>query len=163
MTELKNTHYDQLIVPNTFYCTFMEGIGQQTALELKKIPCSDGHVVDIKPAKNPSDILWLNRGVPRKQQYIRGIFVIFFILLIVGVVYFVFTLELTSRIYINYRANPPDVVCSELIKSVGYDRVRVLAVLEYEFLKRSTNGLNNLLSKISQTGALPCFCEYEAD
>ena len=141
----------------------MEGIGQQTALELKKIPCSDGHVVDIKPAKNPSDILWLNRGVPRKQQYIRGIFVIFFILLIVGVVYFVFTLELTSRIYINYRANPPDVVCSELIKSVGYDRVRVLAVLEYEFLKRSTNGLNNLLSKISQTGALPCFCEYEAD
>ena len=28
LTELKNTHYDQLIVPNTFYCTFMEGIGQ---------------------------------------------------------------------------------------------------------------------------------------
>ena len=27
LTELKNTHYDQLIVPNTFYCTFMEGIG----------------------------------------------------------------------------------------------------------------------------------------
>ena len=65
----------------------MEGIGQQTALELKKIPCGDGYTVNVKPAKNPSDILWLNRGVPRKQQYIRGIFVIFFILLIVIATY----------------------------------------------------------------------------
>lgn len=28
MTELKNKDYDKLIVPNTFFCTFMEGKGQ---------------------------------------------------------------------------------------------------------------------------------------
>ena len=28
LTKIKNEKFDQLIVPNTFYCTFMEGLGQ---------------------------------------------------------------------------------------------------------------------------------------
>ena len=33
LTEVKNENFEQLIVPNTFYCTFLEGKGQQAALE----------------------------------------------------------------------------------------------------------------------------------
>ena len=72
--------------------------------------------------------------MPRKQQYCRGIFVIFIILVILGIVYFTFTIEVASKIYINYRANPPDVVCSELMEAIGYSRVKILATLEYMFL-----------------------------
>jgi hypothetical protein len=28
LTEIKNEKYDELIVPNTFYCTFMEGVAR---------------------------------------------------------------------------------------------------------------------------------------
>ena len=35
LTELKNEKFDELVVPNTFYCTFMEGTGHQAALTLK--------------------------------------------------------------------------------------------------------------------------------
>lgn len=47
LTTIKNEKYDELIVPNTYYCTFMEGVGQQTALEVKKFNC-DGLKVDFK-------------------------------------------------------------------------------------------------------------------
>ena len=66
LTIVKNSKYDELIVPNTYYCTFMHGAGQQKALKLKHIDC-DGHKVEIKQAKNPSDLLWLNRGISRRE------------------------------------------------------------------------------------------------
>ena len=66
LTEIKNEKFDELIVPNTFYCTFMEGAGHQAALTLKQINC-EGEEVILKQAKNPSDIIWLNRGVSRPE------------------------------------------------------------------------------------------------
>lgn len=66
LTLIKNEKYEQLIVPNTFFCTFMEGEGKYAALENNKMDF-DGIKVTIRECKNPSDIIWLNRGVPRKE------------------------------------------------------------------------------------------------
>ena len=37
MTKLVNSKYEDLIVPNTFWCTFQEGKTQQEAMELGNI------------------------------------------------------------------------------------------------------------------------------
>lgn len=66
MTILKNEKFEDFIVPNTFYCTFMEGNGRHRALELGSIQI-DEHVIELQPAKGPSDTLWLNRGVSRNS------------------------------------------------------------------------------------------------
>ncbi len=34
MTYLKDSYYDDIVVPNYFWCTFMEGKAMQKALEL---------------------------------------------------------------------------------------------------------------------------------
>ena len=57
MTTLKNDKYEEFIIPNYFYCTFMEGEGQYSALKNETMDF-DGHKVLIKESKNPSDIIW---------------------------------------------------------------------------------------------------------
>ena len=44
----------------------MDGEGQQAAIEDKEMWFDDGFKVSIKQAKNPTDMIWLNRGVSRK-------------------------------------------------------------------------------------------------
>jgi len=67
----------------------------------------------------------------------------------VFLVYLMFTLEVSSRIYINYRANPPNVVCSELLGSYSEQEILYLAGLEYLFIKYDATSLGNLQEKIS--------------
>ena len=72
----------------------MEGVGQQSALKIKQIDC-DGHQIKFRECKSPSDILWLNRGVSRSSQLLRGLLVINIICFVVVLVYFVFTGEVS--------------------------------------------------------------------
>ena len=36
ITQMKNDHYEDLIIPNQFYCTFQEGAAQHKALDAGK-------------------------------------------------------------------------------------------------------------------------------
>ena len=162
MTALKNEKYDELIVPNTYYCTFMEGTGQQAAVRLKKFDC-DGHEIIMKEAKNPSDILWLNRGVSRSSQVWRGIIVMLVISIVSTIIYFLFQFEIGLQIYILYRRKPPGVICSVLYETYGELRMSFFASLEYLYLKQIQDDKSDLQDKISTQGSLACFCEHEAD
>ena len=89
LTETKNQKYDDLVVPNYFFCTFMEGKGCKAAIDQERIDC-DGITVDLKEAKNPSDILWLNKGVAKSSQCKRGIIVTLIIAIVSWGVFWIF-------------------------------------------------------------------------
>ena len=110
---MKNERFDKLVMPNTFYCTFMEGVAKQEAIDMKEIRCY-GQKVAFKGAQSPSNTLWLNRGISKKSQCGRFILALAIILACVLVVYFMFSFEISTKIYINYRANPPGVDCNTL-------------------------------------------------
>ena len=109
----------------------------------------DGIKVTIKECKNPSDIIWLNRGVPRKEQLIRGAAVLLIILIVATIIYFLFSLEIAAQMYINYRANPPNVICDELFLAYKERGVKYMAGLEYFYLQSADSGVRNLTDKIS--------------
>lgn len=69
----------------------MEGEGQQAAVEGKFMDF-DGIKVPMRAGKNPSDIIWLNRGISRKQQLLRSAVVIFVIMIVFAFAYFTFSL-----------------------------------------------------------------------
>ena len=136
LTKLKDdpNHYAALTTPNTFFCTFTEGEGRRKATSMGEIDCDDGHKLKIKQAKNPSNILWMNMGVPRKTQIIRGLIVAFIILIIVVIVYCMFTVEVSAEIYISYKGSPPGINCESMIEAETVERAEVLAGLEYAYL-----------------------------
>lgn len=151
-----------MVVPNTFFCTFMEGVGQQTATEMEFFEC-DGHKLKFIQAKSPSDTLWLSRGVSKKSQCGRFLFAITIIAFCVFLVFLLFSLEVGLKIFINYRANPPNIVCSEVEESYNPQQILSMATLEYYYLQFNDNGIRDLVNKVSETGALPCFCMNAAE
>ena len=65
MTLCKNNYYEDLIVPNTFWCTFINAEAKQQAIELKNLKFSDADLkirdeIKIEEPEAPSDILWRN-------------------------------------------------------------------------------------------------------
>lgn len=74
MDSLKESHFELLRTPNSFYCTFEKTKAVQTMTRLKKVSFN-GHRISVKRAKDPSDIHWLNKGVKRTSRMARfGIF-----------------------------------------------------------------------------------------
>ena len=60
MTFIKNTRFKDMVTPNSFYCTFRHAEARRLALKVKEVkilnePCM------IKPAKEPQNIIWMNR------------------------------------------------------------------------------------------------------
>ena len=62
MTKFKNDHFDELNVPSTFWCTFMDAESKRKVLASPKFTCDNSHSITVKQAKNPSDSIWENRG-----------------------------------------------------------------------------------------------------
>ena len=87
-------------------------------MKLEKIDF-DGIKTKVKSCKPPTDIIWMNRGIGKTEQTRR--FCIVTLIIIVGTVfvYILFTSEVTSKIYINYRQLPPGVVCDNLMDAYG--------------------------------------------
>ena len=148
MTALKDDKYEQLVVPNTMYVTFMEGIAQQESID-KGVFVIAGERLKMKNAKSPSDIMWMNRGVSKRSQIWRGIFVVFFVLTVTVALYLIFTIEVQYKIYINYRAHPPGVICADLYDTYTEKQVRFLAGIEYMYLDERESYSNDLNTKIS--------------
>lgn len=99
MTQLKNLNYDNLVVPNTFWCTFKEGKAAEKAKELKEIRFNKvepklWHSIPIRQAHSPSDMNMLNRGVNKQTQCFRGIIIVLIIITIAICSTYVFAAEL---------------------------------------------------------------------
>ena len=80
---------------------------------------------------------------------LRGAAVLFVILSVTVLVYFIFSLEVASQIYINYRANPPGIICSELFETYGEAKISYMAGLEYLYLSEADSGVKDMTEKIS--------------
>ena len=81
------------------------------------------------------------------------------------VLFFLFNIETQYKIYINYRVNPPGVVCHSLLNSYSSESLVYMAGLEYLYLEhqKSENGYRYMKESISSLGALPCFCLQQND
>ena len=84
-------------------------------------------------------------------------------MIICAIIYFLFTLMISAKIYINYRAVPPGVNCASLVDNYSNEQLTDLAGLEYLYLDSLEHKLHDLMKQVSQTGAMPCFCQNEAD
>ena len=104
-------------------------------MKLDYFKCDTSHKVSIKPAANPSDILWLGYGVTKKEQCIRGLIATIIVMIICAIIYFLFSLMISAKIYINYRAVPPGVNCENLVDNYSREQLTDLASLEYDLMK----------------------------
>ena len=137
ITRVKNEKYSQLVVPNTFYCTFMEGKGQAAALQVDDGKLDiDGVELEIKEAVNPSDIIWLNRGVSKREWQLRLVIAIIIVLVTSIGVYVFFSFEMGLQIYIKLRQSPPGVMCNQLYSVYDDANLQYLASIEYFYLEK---------------------------
>ena len=116
MTKLKNEKLEQLVVPTSFFCTFMKVCGKNRAiesnLEFKLDVHSDKHyTIKACRARSPSDVLWLNQGVSINKKRCRIALISFTALILAWMVGFIFITEIGVQIYINYRKYPPTSTC----------------------------------------------------
>ena len=114
-------------------------------MKLDYFKCDTRHKVSIKPAANPSDILWLGYGVTKKEQCIRGLIATIIVMIICAIIYFLFSLMISAKIYINYRAVPPGVNCENLVDNYTREQLTDLAGLEYLYLDSLETKLHDLM------------------
>ena len=127
-------------------------------LEKKKIEF-DGFTLPFRNCYGPSDILWLNRGVSKKSQLLRGIMIATIVVIVSLVSYSVFIIMLQGQIYIKFRGTPPGVVCSSLEGIYTEQYVQFFAGLEYQYIQEvSVSSLADHYKRVLRSGTLPCFC-----
>lgn len=117
MTKFKNDHFDELNVPNNFWCTFMDAESKRKVLASPKFTCDNGHSLTVKQAKNPSDSIWENRGQLKKYTICRILTLLVVVLIVTTASQFMFNAEIEIQQYINYRVRPPGVDCHTLINN----------------------------------------------
>ena len=116
MTKLKNEKLEQLVVPTSFFCTFMKVRGKNSAiennLEFKLDVQPDSHyTIEAFRARSPSDVLWLNQGESIRKKRCQIAIISFTALILAWMVGFLFITEIGVQIYINYRKYPPTSTC----------------------------------------------------
>ena len=66
MTEEKNKNFEKLMRPNTYYCTFENETAVLKARELGMVTYEGtDFTIKMKEAKEPSNIMWQNRGISK--------------------------------------------------------------------------------------------------
>ena len=167
LTQIKNEEFEEMVTPIYFYCTFMEAEGVQEATHRGKLRFMRDYSIDLQSARSPSDLLWYNRDVSRRSARISGIFIAAIVVAMATVCGYLFSYELSMQLYINFRIDPPTQNCHQLFVQYTEDELQQMAAYEYFFnqyiLNRENNDWKNRFARdgISETGALPCFCNRE--
>ena len=81
------------------------------------------------------------------------------VIVILTIIFFSFGFFISAKIYINYRASPPNVDCKYLVDTYSETQLADLAGLEYMYFESVVGGVKELMAEVSQTGAMPCFCD----
>ena len=72
---MKNTNFEKYMRPNTFYVTFKYEDTLVKAVEMKSFElCNE--TLNLKRAKEPTNIIWENRDVSKTQRKINASVVI---------------------------------------------------------------------------------------
>lgn len=72
MDEHVSANFDEVRWPNTFYCTFENSKAYQNMVKIRRIEVGE-NVIDVKRAKDPTDILWENKGLSKSKRICRGV------------------------------------------------------------------------------------------
>lgn len=116
LTQLKNEKFEKFMRPNTFYVTFKYEDTLVKAIEMKGFEFC-GEEVNLKRAKEPTNIIWENRDVSKSQRRIYGIAVIT-IMAIIVLGFFIFaTWALQVKLVAQYYRKPPGVECNKVIQN----------------------------------------------
>ena len=121
MTDMKNTNFEKYMRPNTFYVTFKYEDTLVKAVEMKSFElCNE--TLNLKRAKEPTNIIWENRDVSKTQRKINASVVIC-IMAIVLLGFFLFaTWALQTKLLGKYYRKPPGVDCDKVIKNYGSNK-----------------------------------------
>ena len=165
MDSVKTEKFDRIRTPNTFYCTFEHN---EASLALRNLDLSwMDHDIDLKLPKDPTDILWTNRGFSKKKRYCRfGCFAYLCVTIFFGM--YGFTSEaLNWNQLFRYQQTPPGINC-ESVKTRFGDQLVQMAYAEYQYNAINVfafTALNTVFlnERISRTGALNCFCKDQTD
>ena len=85
--------------------------------------------------------------------------VIFIIAVMFIVIFYIYTVQLSYKQFISFAGNPPGTNCAAMNSAYGEERMKYMAMTEWGYLAVYANGFFNLNDKITNQGALACFCE----
>lgn len=107
MDKLVQADFDELRRPNTFYCTFENIKACQLLIRNGKVKAGE-HVLKVKRAKDPTDILVENRGLRKRWRVCRAacLLGILFPMILSGT-YVIYVKLFDYQQLINYSINIP--------------------------------------------------------
>lgn len=162
ISELKKNQYDDFTKPVCAFITFEEEAGVNRALDYEKIKPWVGspleseqrilggtQELEIKPASEPTNIIWQNRQIEGKEKLKR---MIISLLIIVFLISASFTAILMCKQYsIKVGSKYPTVSCDPIASTYGANYE------QYAFLE--FDNYYNVKPQREFTGVLPCFCQ----
>ena len=163
MEQLKNRDFDKLRTPFKFYCTFEH---MKAAKALKR--CGHlrfgNHDINVKPPKNPTDILWMNAAITDKQRSKRVILAVLTAALWMLIGVFALFVTCTEwRLYALYTYQMNGILCDEVRARFG-DNLADMAYVERQYMKLSDFSVIGTFypyinERLTRTGAWQCLCD----
>jgi hypothetical protein len=107
--------------PNTFYITFKYEDTLVKVCDQKLEFDFCGQKVQLKRAKEPTDIIWENRHVTKRRRCCNAFGVIVIIVVILLSFFTLATWALQLKLELKYYQKPPGVNCNSVIDNYGQE------------------------------------------
>ena len=131
------TNFEEIRTPNAFFCTFETVKASQEVLKLKDITVL-GQTLKIKRAKDPSDIMWANRGISRWGRITRAIILLGIIFpAFYGWFYFAFVGVFNWSQFYYYYLRTPGIECQNVEARYPGDNMKQMAFIEAQYWDQS--------------------------
>lgn len=147
-----NEEFEKLTEPVSAFIIFEEEDGVIAALDLSEYdPEAEmlGQKMHLKPATEPTNIIWENRYLPIWRLYARLIFVTVVAGILLAISFYVIFLTQAAAIQVS-DVFPPTTDCTDIKDDYGTSLEEYAA---YEYLEYESNN-NAFLA-----GAFQCFCQ----
>lgn len=158
MTEHKNKHFDDLVTPRNFFVTFHNEYAYHKAIEVANFTFN-GHSIAVKQATEPTDIIWENRHIRKRERTLRWMMVIIIMTALAFGAFAGIVFLLKRKLLITYLNNPPGVDCSSVATEENYDDLKQLAYKEAQQWEKIDPFSTSFNILISRQGSLKCFCD----
>ena len=115
----KETQFDEMRTPNTFYVTFESSAAATAFKRLIKLEWRHNKLSLEEPVE-PSDIQWVNRGLKYQSHIVR--FILVFLLGIAGnfaVILSAFIVSMDWQLYFSYSEAAPGINCNVVEQQWG--------------------------------------------
>ena len=173
---MKNDNFEKYVRPNTAYITFKYEDTFVAAITKMKSIKFCGETMNLKRAKEPTNIIWENRDISKNARRCRGAIVIS-IMATILIGFFLFaTWALQTKLVAKYYAKPPGVDCENVISNYGtegddvgnkalqtmaWHEVQEIERLDKEWDEAGKLWYLQLNQRASLQGSATCFCLNE--